>query len=57
MRTYGQEPEPMPPPRTMSFCKTCGKHTPHEWREGDRVVAKICVDCVERADLYALEGD
>ena len=57
MRTYGQEPEPMPPPRTMSFCKTCGKHTPHEWREGDRVVAKICVACVERDDLYALEGD
>jgi hypothetical protein len=35
-------------PRTLSFCKVCGEHTSHEWVEGDGVVAKICVRCIER---------
>jgi hypothetical protein len=40
-------------PRTLSYCRACGEHTPHEWVEGDGVVAKVCTRCVER-DLTAL---
>ena len=42
-------------PRTLSFCKTCGEYTPHEWVGGDGVVAKVCVGCVDR-DLTNLLG-
>jgi hypothetical protein len=45
----GHNREPMlGAPRTLSLCTVCGEYTPHEWVEGDGVVAKICVRCIER---------
>ncbi len=57
MRSVIPEREKVSAGRTISFCRTCGKHTRHEWREGDGVVAKICMDCAERDALYALDRD
>ena len=57
MRVGLQQPEPMPVPRTILFCKACGKHTSHEWLEGDGIVAKICLACIGRDVLYVLERD
>lgn len=53
----GVESDPDLVSRTISFCEVCGEYTPHEWREGDGVVAKICVRCFERALLDLLERD
>jgi hypothetical protein len=57
MRSANPDLETAAAGRTISFCRICGKHTPHEWREGDGVVAKICISCVERDALYALDRD
>jgi hypothetical protein len=57
MRTSVQEPEPVPAARTISFCAVCRGYTPHEWREGDGIVAKICVSCFERSLLDLLDRD
>jgi hypothetical protein len=43
-------------PRTLSFCTACGEHTPHEWVEGDGVVAKICINPTPKA-LNSLSKD
>ncbi len=39
--------ESVPAPRTVAYCAACGEYTPHELMEGDGVVAKICVRCME----------
>lgn len=57
MRVSVQEPAPVPAGRTISFCKVCGGYTPHEWREGDGIVAKLCVTCFERDLLELLDRD
>ena len=44
-------------PRTLSFCAVCGEYTPHELLEGDGVIAKICVRCVERELTDLLNRD
>ena len=46
-----------PLPRTLRYCKSCQKHTPHELRTGAGVVAVICVPCLERALNYELDRD
>ena len=51
-------PEPIPaPPKTMRFCKVCGRETPHEVRAGNGVVAKICIPCQERELMWNLDRD
>jgi hypothetical protein len=44
-------------PRTLEYCPVCRKQTPHEIREGDGVLAAICLFCVERALSYEMDRD
>lgn len=44
-------------PRTIKYCKTCQRETPHQIRSGPGVVANICISCLERALSYARERD
>ena len=46
-----------PLPKTLRFCKACGKETPHEVRSGCGVIAKVCIPCLERALQYELDRD
>jgi len=46
-----------PLPRTLRYCKVCGRETAHEIRTGAGVIAKICVACLERTLRYELERD
>ena len=55
-------PEPAsyfdPRPKTMRFCRTCGKETPHQIRCGPGLSALICISCLERALAFELDrGD
>lgn len=53
----GHNREPMlGAPRTLSLCTVCGEYTPHEWVEGDGVVAKICINPTPKA-LNSLSRD
>ena len=38
--------------QTRSFCKTCGKDTPHEVHRGEGLIARLCVPCLVRAMSY-----
>jgi hypothetical protein len=53
----GQQGEMPGAPRTLSFCTACAEYTPHEWVEGDGVVAKVCIRCVERDLTHLLNRD
>ena len=44
-------------PRTLEYCPVCRKQTPHEIREGDGVLAAICLFCLERALSYEMDRD
>jgi len=44
-------------PKTMKYCKTCQRDTPHEIRMGSGVTATICVPCLRRGFDYELERD
>ena len=44
-------------PKTMKFCKTCHKETPHELHEGAGVRATICIPCLRRALCYEMDRD
>ncbi len=44
-------------PKTMRYCRTCGKETPHQLRQGTGVVVSLCVPCLERALSYELDRD
>jgi len=44
-------------PRTLEYCPVCRKQTPHEIREGDGVLAAICICCLERAFAYEMDRD
>jgi hypothetical protein len=46
-----------PLPKTLRFCKSCGKQTTHEVRSGAGVIATVCVPCLERALQYELDRD
>ncbi len=49
--------ESVPAPRTLAYCAACGEYTPHELMEGDGVVAKLCVRCLEHEITDLLERD
>ncbi len=44
-------------PKTIRYCRTCQKDTPHEIREGAGVIATFCLPCVDRALSYELDRD
>ena len=44
-------------PKTLQYCPVCGKQTPHEIREGDGVLATICISCMERDFSYEMDRD
>jgi hypothetical protein len=44
-------------PKTIKYCKTCEKETPHQIRGSEGVVANICVPCLSRALTYELDRD
>ncbi len=44
-------------PKTLRHCRTCGKETPHQLRQGAGVVVSLCVPCLERALTYELDRD
>ena len=44
-------------PKTLRYCQTCRKETPHQLREGAGVVVTLCVQCLDRALSYELERD
>jgi hypothetical protein len=44
-------------PKTIRYCTTCAKETPHEIREGSGIIATICLPCVERALSYELDRE
>ena len=44
-------------PKTMRYCKTCQRDTPHEIRTGSGMTATICIPCLRRAFYYDLERD
>lgn len=44
-------------PKTLRLCRTCGKETPHQLRQGAGVVITLCVPCLERALSYELDRD
>ena len=44
-------------PKTMRYCRTCSKETPHQIRQGTGVVVTLCVPCLERALIYELDRD
>ena len=44
-------------PKTMKFCKTCQRDTPHEIRTGPGVSAMICIACLRQALYYQLDRD
>lgn len=44
-------------PRTMKYCRTCQRETPHQISSGEGIVAVICLPCWFRAADYELERD
>lgn len=44
-------------PKTLRLCRTCGKETPHQLRQGSGVAVSLCVPCLERALSYELDRD
>lgn len=44
-------------PKTIKYCKTCQRETPHQIRSGPGLVANICISCMERALTYELDRD
>jgi len=44
-------------PKTLRYCKTCRKETPHEIRGGVGLTAAICIECLRRALSYELDRD
>lgn len=44
-------------PKTLRYCQTCRKETPHQLRQGAGMVVTICVPCLERALSYELDRD
>jgi hypothetical protein len=44
-------------PKTIKYCKTCARETPHQIRGGRDLIAVICISCLERALKYQLERD
>ena len=44
-------------PKTLRLCRTCGKETPHQLRQGSGVIVTLCVPCLERALSYELDRD
>jgi hypothetical protein len=44
-------------PKTLKYCKTCQMETPHQIRGEARLVAHICIFCMERALAYELDRD
>jgi hypothetical protein len=44
-------------PKTVRYCKICQSNTTHEVRANSGVVAKICVECLDRALRYELDRD
>ncbi len=58
MRILERQPEKATAmPKILSFCRACEKQTCHELREGDGVIAKVCLSCLERALTRSLDGD
>ena len=44
-------------PKTLRYCRSCEKETPHQLRQGSGVVVMLCVPCLERALSYELDRD
>jgi len=44
-------------PKTLRFCQTCHRETPHQLRQGAGVIVKLCVPCLERALSYEQDRD
>ena len=44
-------------PKTLRYCHSCDKETPHQLRQGAEVVVTICIPCLERALNYELDRD
>jgi hypothetical protein len=44
-------------PKTIKYCKVCERDTPHQIRDGQGLVARICVLCLNRALIYELDRD
>jgi hypothetical protein len=44
-------------PKTLEYRPVCPKQTPHEIREGNGVLAAICLCCLERAFTYEMDRD
>lgn len=44
-------------PKILRQCRTCGKETPHQIRQGAGVNVTLCVPCLERALSYELDRD
>lgn len=44
-------------PKTLRYCRTCHKETPHQLREGAGVMVTLCVPCLERALSYEQDRD
>jgi len=43
--------------RTLRFCRTCNKETPHEIHAGEGSKAYICVPCTQRHEIYEQDMD
>jgi hypothetical protein len=39
-------------PKTIKYCKTCQRETPHQIRGGRGLTANVCISCLERALAY-----
>ncbi len=57
MQSLEQQSDRTVAPKIVSFCQVCEKQTCHELREGDGVIAKVCLSCLERALAYSLDGE
>jgi hypothetical protein len=44
-------------PKTIRYCKTCGKDTPHEILSGAGCVAKVCIPCLKQTESRELDRD
>ena len=44
-------------PKTIKYCKTCQRETPHEVRGGSGMDVVMCISCLNRALTHELERD
>jgi hypothetical protein len=44
-------------PKTLRFCPTCERDTPHKLLAREGAVVKLCIYCLDRAMLYELDRD